>query len=184
MSFLARIFRATERIAPDRHIITSWESLNDTQKDALLEMFSTKLREVIQHNEKTICLLDDTFCNHDNGMCIEEIPYNILINVVKSITDMPFIITPVDVYFVLTFVQNLERVTAIMAPSHYIAKAAVSRARDMGELCTITHESLKEINDFCVGGCGHVFSTAASTLSSCPNCREAVVWTIVKSTDL
>jgi hypothetical protein len=188
MSFISRLFGRSERVTPHpiHSHIQAWETLTESQMHNHLGLFSdilhSKLSNTIEKSE--IYILDDSFCKHDRGMCVEEIPYSCIIHAVKSVTDKPFIISPLHKYFALIFVQNLEKVTAILAPSVYLAMSLVKNALHAGGECPITHEPFSELNEFCVAGCGHVYSIAARGLPSCAVCREPIAITNIKRSDL
>lgn len=98
----------------------------------------------------------------------------------RELTPRPFVLMPnmESNMFHALFVQNLERVTSLMAPSPHLAGIAVREALATGGVCAVSLEPLSSFQKFYVGICGHVFSEAVVGLDRCPTCREPVAWTL------
>lgn len=99
----------------------------------------------------------------------------------REMTPRPYVLMPQmeENTFHALFVQNLERVTALMAPSPHLARIAVREALTTGGVCGVSLEPLSSFQTHYVGICGHVFSVAVAGLDRCPTCREPVAWTSV-----
>ena len=112
------------------------------------------------------------------GKRVSRIPLDVIIECFEIVEPRPYTMElTTDGAIELRFIQNLKRVTALMAPAPLLARAAVRDALDRGEVCAITLEKLSEYTEHCVGICGHVFSVAAAEQTRCPKCREPVAWT-------
>jgi hypothetical protein len=67
------------------------------------------------------------------------------------------------------------------APSQLLARAAVYMAINKNENCPVSLEPLSSYTNFCVGGCGHVFSESVKDIKNCPLCRQKVKWAHVST---
>lgn len=188
MSLFRRLLgsRQSEPVAPepvdDPYV---WWSKTDAERNRYIQMFVDRLRHHLNFQNMSAYVLDDKdFCCHRDYMCIEYIPYQVLVDMIKTATERPFVLVPHDRFHLLIFVQNLERVTSILPPSAHIAKACIRDAISRRYECPITKEKLDTLDLLCVGICGHVFSQIVSREANCPLCREPVSWATVKREDL
>jgi hypothetical protein len=186
MSFMNRFFRCSGPIAPTQ--IREWWSLSGVEQTRYDEFFLGKLHSYFDSyaiRQQPMLIIDHEFCQHSKGICIDCIPMSLIIDNVKKVTEKPFCLSPTKECIVVSFIQNLERVTAILPPSQHLARSAVRDSLIRGDgKCPVTCDLLSEIELFCVGICGHVFSHAVVRESNCPVCREPMAWTTVKKEDL
>lgn len=186
MSFMNRFFRRSEPIAPAQ--MQEWWGLSGPDQTRYEEYFLERLRSCFDSyaiRQQPMLIIDHEFCQHSKGICIDYLPMPLIIDNLKKVTEKPFCLSPTKECIVVSFVQNLEKVTALLPPSQHLARSAVRDSLIRGGVkCPVTCELLSEIELFCVGICGHVFSHAVIRESNCPVCREPVAWTTVKKDDL
>lgn len=65
-----------------------------------------------------------------------------------------------------------------------VAKDLLTTSAFDETVCPITFELLTEVDTVYVGICGHVFSQAVSSLSTCPVCTIRTVWTDIRTTQI
>lgn len=192
MSFIHRLFRRSDPIAPVHHVssgtvMREWWSLSGPEQTSYEAFFLKTLQNYFASyvvRQQPLLIIDHEFCQHDKRICIEFLPIPFIIENVKKVTEKPFTIVPTKDCYVISYVHNLERVTALLPPSQHLAKAAVRDALARREVCALTQEPLADIAEYCVGMCGHVFSVSVSLELACPICREPVAWTRVKAEDI